>query len=455
MDPGDEECPAKTVLRDNTPNDDAKDCIKVIEPLVNKNKVLAVSLCRLDDRLLRNYLTCLDDSDNPLTFRYHLLWLELEEIRRHPARTKPDTQVNYGAEINILPQRDDSQSSRKPIGPKRRPRTRNLPSAMPKSELVRRVRERLPHVKLSDGTHGSSSIDSSSGEDDEAGDHPRLTKLRTRYPGVKVKCSGIVFSEDEVEASREASPESSKMPSLPHIKVEVLVEDEGPSTLMADDDDDDPSSPIDDDFSTATPTPPLQNGRRKRERPKRTRPPSRDGLDPISCDECSFVGLSQEIVNNHKQSTHSGEEAPRIKSEVDSSGDWYNSLDYDTSFLENSYDYSLSTKKKRFACNKCTYKTDNELALDNHKDNKHGIKPAIVDMAKCSYCDQELERKRMEHHMYTKHKDIKMHICDQCPFKTNSLANLTRHIDNMHLAIKYVQLQMSSQGFLFINHVPC
>ena len=43
----------------------------------------------------------------------------------------------------------------------------------------------------------------------------------------------------------------------------------------------------------------------------------------------------------------------------------------------------------------------------------------------------------MEHHMYSKHKDVKMHICDQCPFKTNSLTNLTRHIDNMHLAIKY------------------
>ena len=60
-----------------------------------------------------------------------------------------------------------------------------------------------------------------------------------------------------------------------------------------------------------------------------------------------------------------------------------------------------------------------------------------LELTKCSYCDAEVDRKRMEQHMYTKHKDVKLHICDQCPFKTNSLINLTRHIDNMHLAIKY------------------
>ena len=67
-----------------------------------------------------------------------------------------------------------------------------------------------------------------------------------------------------------------------------------------------------------------------------------------------------------------------------------------------------------------------------------------------SYCHEEIDRKRMEHHMYSKHKDVKLHICDQCPFKTNSLTNLTRHIDNMHLAIKYsynlLLLQLHIQG---------
>ena len=66
------------------------------------------------------------------------------------------------------------------------------------------------------------------------------------------------------------------------------------------------------------------------------------------------------------------------------------------------------------------------------------MKSVPLELIKCSYCDQDIDRKRMEHHMYTKHKDVKMHICDQCPFKTNSLINLTRHIDNMHLAIKWV-----------------
>ncbi len=90
-------------------------------------------------------------------------------------------------------------------------------------------------------------------------------------------------------------------------------------------------------------------------------------------------------------------------------------------------------KREAFYCEQCAYKTDSQDRLDNHREKKH---PTSGEIIKCSYCDEEIVARKMEQHLYAKHKDVKLHICDQCPFKTNSLTNLTKHIDNMHLAIK-------------------
>ena len=146
--------------------------------------------------------------------------------------------------------------------------------------------------------------------------------------------------------------------------------------------------------------------RRKRGRPKRKQ---------VSDDE-SLEHLSQ-VLLQHKQEAHLDGENFEVKREqfIDDPSEW-NDFNYD---YEDLFSSPSQQKKKKKDTSKDTPKLNLPLEL-----------------IKCSYCDQDVDRRRMEHHMYSKHKDVKMHICDQCPFKTNSLINLTRHIDNMHLAIK-------------------
>lgn len=163
--------------------------------------------------------------------------------------------------------------------------------------------------------------------------------------------------------------------------------------------------------------------KKKRGRPSSTKKKKTldEALEHLTCAYCSFIGISTQILDDHVLEMHNN--LDDVKTELEE--DDFNHFDYenyDFDYVENDEDLVTSTSRKKRKYN--VQKADQEK----------------LELAKCSYCDEDVEAKRMEQHLYAKHKDVKLHICDQCPFKTNSLINLTRHIDNMHLAIKYYLL---------------
>lgn len=284
-----------------------------------ETREVKLKICRLDSKLLEEYLEMKDSEISALKLRYFLLCLELESLK------KAEKNLIFQAdEINLLPLNDSPKEiPRLGIGPKSKTELKPMPKSVLDAKLA------------------SNSVDLSD------------------------------FSSDEDDI-------------LPEIKLEM------------------------EDIEVKSP-------KKRRGRPKKLKD---EVFEHLSCAFCSFIGISEQVLNAHVLENHSD-----VKREIE---DFYQDF-YQEENLE-----EIPKKKKKFSCDKCSYKTDNENLLANHTENRHNF----LDLVKCSYCNLDVDRKKMEQHMYSKHKDVKLHICDQCPFKTNSLTNLTRHIDNMHLGTK-------------------
>lgn len=429
---------------------------------------LGVIVCRLNEKLLKSYLS--NCNLDPLTVRYHLLWLELEDLRSATNVLATCRRVQLGHNINLLSEKDSrsyySYSYSRP-GPKctkdfvrRRSRSKLLSRPVPKRVLVKRIEHKLPHLKVIDEEKDQKeevieeeTLNCSSEKEESAVKlHPKAAKLKQKFPHLNVEYtkskrkrkrrkeeyedveSDDISSDDDNDQDYHNGTSESDDDSTtgaPPVKVELL-EDGQPiqATLVP-------------EIKRMLKTDQQQKprGRPPRKNKKKKKKNVNKKNNPNGCDECSFIGTSPEIVELHKQQSHewkhkSSSSPRKSKSEDDYDDDFI--VDNDDDDDDDEYggdEYKKSSKKnKKFGCDKCSYRTDSETALDSHKEWKHGNKPGI-DMVKCSYCDKVMEPRRMEYHMFSKHKEIKMHICDQCPFKTNNLKNLTRHIDNMHLAV--------------------
>ena len=394
---------------------------------ISSHPDLRLSLCRINPVLLNKYI---EEQDNllPMDLRYQLLLIELDELKRFREWRQNDNYVFNESMVNLLPLCDSKrQSSRRCMGP----RSKTL-------HLKHRRKDRLNTNQYTSDNNLQSPKTSNSEVKNENG------------PG-----SSLNQRDDDAFANMSENIKNEKSPNkvMPEIKVETMIDNKDEITKSP------TSSNVDDNLGEDNVvSEKLKDGprRRRRGRPRKKKPSNFDeSLGNLCCEECSFIGISMEAVKNHQKEVHGGDVINTtsmaeiilpsvVKSEVDDEDEDWHDLAYDTFldipdeslFLAPHPSSPAPKRRKKFTCNKCSYKTDSDLLLDSHKNIKHGAKPAAMDLLNCSYCDQEIERKRLDQHMYTRHKDIKMHICDQCPFKTNSIINLTRHIDNMHLAIK-------------------
>ena len=328
----------------------------------NNQPELNLKLKRLDPQLLEEYFHIIDNDANQLQLRFQLLKLELNELEDQQRRQNP---IFAGDEVNILPQRDCNK-----------PRKRSKTSKRKQFKASDISKLTLPNVRIfleDDLTFGVTS--------------PKLDDFED-LENLKVKND----HDDDDQTKHEQDVQDHSIST--DIKLEIVKTEENQRTS-------EPDQP-----------------RRKRGRPKRKQISNDDSLEHLSCNQCSFIGISIQVLFQHKQEAHLDEDEDlEVKREqfIDDPSEW-NDFNYD---YEDLFSSPSQQKKKKKDISKDTPKLNLPLEL-----------------IKCTYCDQDVDRKRMEHHMYSKHKDVKMHICDQCPFKTNSLINLTRHIDNMHLAIK-------------------
>ena len=397
----------------------------------DKNVQLVIR--RLDEKLLYQYFNKKDNFFcSALELRHLLLQIELKELEKNEKWPQSNSFVKCD-QVNLLPYKDDiSVFQKQKLGPKSRTRLKTddlQGKAMPKSVLIQKLSEIFPNL--------SSQTYDNHVKSRKSTDHSQLTLEYDDYDHFDFND----LSDDKDNILKEQENERSD--NLPEIKVEVLVNgdiDVKSNDLVIEKSDE----------KTVT--------RKKRGRPRKKRenlykPPQENDsiLAHLSCKNCSFIGISDEVLQKHMQELHSLTDENVFKEEVDENTNiktedentiWDNTFDLDTSYIsdnpeDTSYDPErpLVKKKKKLCCSKCSYKTDNENLFNTHLDHRHSEK-SVQNLVKCSYCNEDIERRKMEQHLYAKHKDVKMHICDQCPFKTNSLTNLTRHIDNMHLAIK-------------------
>ena len=398
----------KSLLNDNT-NENLVHMISKTMHSISSHPDLRLSICRINPVLLNTYI---EEQDNllPMDLRYQLLLIELDELKRFRKWRQKDNYVFNESMANLLPLCDSiRQSSHRCMGP----RSKTL-------HLKHRRKERLNTNKFCSANNFHS---------------PKASNSQIKNENYSVPS----LNQESENIKNEEYPEK----VMPEIKVETMIDNKAEILTK--------SPNVGDNLEDNVVSDNVKDGglrRRRRGRPRKKKPSNYDeSLGNLCCEVCSFIGISMEAVKNHQKEVHgdlnSTSRAEILPSVVKSEGedeDWHD-LAYDT-FLDIPDETlflahpSPAKRRKKFACNQCSYKTDSDLLLDSHKNIKHGAKPAAMDLLNCSYCDQEVERKRLDQHMYTRHKDIKMHICDQCPFKTNSLINLTRHIDNMHLAIK-------------------
>ena len=351
-----------------------------------------LSLNRINHRLLQDYLNAQDVKSTCLDLRYHLLMIELDEVRQSREHNENHLFVFNQSEINLLPLNCDvrKRPTLRFFGPKSK-------KSVQKRNFKRRFHERRAARQLLL---------------DKGNDHASK-KSRSKINKVKTESQLLDHSHDisNAQEAKAVKQEDERLnEEVSSIKVEEAVEGNNSNhceTIPLESNEDIESIIKSDIY------PP----RRRRGRPRKTKS-YEDNLEKLYV-ENSFSEILQSVKDEVNEEEHE---------------DWTD-LAYDPTFLdipdESLFLEPTSKKRKKTAC-----KADSEVMLNSHKDTKHSAKQSLQEIMHCSYCDQEIERKKMEQHIYTKHKEIKMHICDQCPFKTNSLINLTRHIDNMHLAIK-------------------
>ncbi len=372
-----------------------------------------VTLRPLQQKQLDDYCQAVDDGEDTITLRLQLLQIELQELKFQKSLELRTKRVLPEAVTNLLPSRDSVQKPPPFVGPVSRI-LKKFASKSPFIRVDRNAQTGLKTVSFKTNT-----------EDGGKSDIPEL-KLET---------------DDDPDSS------------LSHIKIEAA---------------DDTTLPATENY--------LQRGRRgsRKRRSKQQLPGSDDedwmpgGFDPNSTGSIKRArkraDADLQITMNGDIDDDVGEDVDLIKEEPHHHLDEWNDFEYDTSFLD--YDLSSdlftdplasvttslkqakSSKGKKSAkncknkkkpiqplCDMCSYRADNLDSLDDHKERKHCRKEDL-ELVKCEHCEDEVERRRLETHTFAKHKDVKTHICDQCPFKTNCLQNLTKHINNMHLGIK-------------------
>ena len=189
---------------------------------------MKISLCRINNDLLENYLNAQDSCSTSLDMRYHLLLLELDEIRRFRECQKKYACVFSQREINLLPFCDDvqRQSSHYFIGPKSiKMKNYNL-----KSQLRRRPKPKSKqnfHInKTASENTVSPNISNSYLSEDEQPLQSRVRKPRSsiRHSKVKIEYYEKTLLTEEESKTVKLEESLEKLPELPPIKVEVVME---------------------------------------------------------------------------------------------------------------------------------------------------------------------------------------------------------------------------------------
>lgn len=106
---------------------------------------------------------------------------------------------------------------------------------------------------------------------------------------------------------------------------------------------------------------------------------------------------------------------------------------------------SKSARGPKLFCTECDAMFYSQIAKKKHmRTHTH---PEEFEKVKCNYCDVEVRKKHLDSHMYSKHKDVKMHMCEHCSYRTSNPAWLTIHINNMHLGISEFRCEACKSQF--------
>ncbi len=429
------------------------------EKSMNFDKTLRVSLCRLHPDLFQACVNSAEE-DDCLEQRVNLLRLELQELKSHRdlVRRRNLTRVLPEAVTNLLPSNDSDRS-------------KNSRFAGTASRVQRKLQRYIDRRTKCDISRSDVPEHTASGTRQLLGLMPHLSVVRNsppainesshsskirdsvvldRFPNLEVKCEGSSKLDFPALITCIDKPvRSEKDVNVPaHIKVEICADES-----VA-------------DFTTIALSKASKSSKRKRSLLKNV-PRDSDEDD----DDWTPDSSAKKINSAKKKALDLSGEFNIADTAIPMLGgvkeeplyeDWNDF--YDTSFL----DYDLDdlggaasdmfpdplsdppwarTKSRTSASskNRPKHKQKNKALKSSPggnevgeevDDSPVGSRKRPVEMIKCRYCGLELDRRRMESHVFTKHKEVKTHICDQCPFKTNCLANLTKHINNMHLGIK-------------------
>lgn len=100
---------------------------------------------------------------------------------------------------------------------------------------------------------------------------------------------------------------------------------------------------------------------------------------------------------------------------------------------ENKEEKSKAVTKNKYRCKMCSYSTNREHNLLQHKILHINIKPY-----KCSQCSYSAARKAyVSRHYINKHTDDFSFECEYCTYKSKIKHNLIRHLKTKHFVCKF------------------
>ena len=136
------------------------------------------------------------------------------------------------------------------------------------------------------------------------------------------------------------------------------------------------------------------------------------GEEKFKCDQCHYVGRTQQLFNGHVKRVH-GAKKHRCKL-----------CDYKTNNPGTLWRHEkIHSSERPFKCDKCSYSAKLKMCLIQHA-AKHSIDRPFV----CQTCKRSFKTAgNLKKHDFT-HTGEKPFACDQCPFRCNQAIILKRHL---------------------------